>query len=308
MVSHYTCTNRPSMGEQEPGGPTAGRASPVESNDKAWRPKIECRAGPRSCRRAPAAGHPPPCDQRTARCARSAASRRRGGCTAASTRRRRSWSSTRTATRISSSATTGCARTTSNSFSTRMRSASAPSAPCKSGRRVRLDLTLDAPASPATRISPAEARALRATVDLGVVPTLDRPSLWPPPWRDPARPLPRSPRLPVSTWAEDTYDCPPPPPNSSALLSISVQIAQMGLIMLGRGHAGRPGRLGHDARRRHGAARRPQHVRRRRAGVYGPTEQLITALFRHLWKFLSDFAPLESATMVRRYFKVPSPA
>ena len=42
MMSQYTCTNCPSMGAQEPGGPTAGRARPVESKDKAPRPKIEC--------------------------------------------------------------------------------------------------------------------------------------------------------------------------------------------------------------------------------------------------------------------------
>jgi hypothetical protein len=38
---------------------------------------------------------------------------------------------------------------------------------CTSGHRVRLDLTLDAPASPATRHSPAEARALLGAVGLG---------------------------------------------------------------------------------------------------------------------------------------------
>ena len=49
---------------------------------------------------------------------------------------------------------------------------------CTSGRRVRLDLTLDVPTSPATRLSPAEARALLGAVGLGEVPTLDRPSRW----------------------------------------------------------------------------------------------------------------------------------
>ena len=49
---------------------------------------------------------------------------------------------------------------------------------CTSGSRVRLDLTLDVPTSPATRLSPAEARALLSAVGLGEVPTLDRPSRW----------------------------------------------------------------------------------------------------------------------------------
>ena len=50
---------------------------------------------------------------------------------------------------------------------------------CASGRRVRLDLALDvAAASPATRLSPAEARAVPSTVGLGAVPTLGRPALW----------------------------------------------------------------------------------------------------------------------------------
>ena len=55
---------------------------------------------------------------------------------------------------------------------------------CTSDRRVRVrpDLTLDdsdsEPASPATALSPAEARALPGTVRPGEVPTLGRPSLW----------------------------------------------------------------------------------------------------------------------------------
>ena len=48
---------------------------------------------------------------------------------------------------------------------------------CTSGRRVRLDLTLDTPASPATRLSPSEAHALLGLVGLGEAPTLGRPSL-----------------------------------------------------------------------------------------------------------------------------------
>ena len=39
MSSQYTCTNHPSIGAPEPGGPTAGRARPV---DKVSRPIIEC--------------------------------------------------------------------------------------------------------------------------------------------------------------------------------------------------------------------------------------------------------------------------
>ena len=57
---------------------------------------------------------------------------------------------------------------------------------CTSARRVRLDLTLDAPASPATRLSPAEVPALLGTVGLGEVPMLGRPSIWCPPGRDSA--------------------------------------------------------------------------------------------------------------------------
>ena len=41
--SQYTCTNCPSTGAPERGGPPVGRARPAESNDnlKAERPKIE---------------------------------------------------------------------------------------------------------------------------------------------------------------------------------------------------------------------------------------------------------------------------
>ena len=49
---------------------------------------------------------------------------------------------------------------------------------CTSGRRVRLDLTLDGPASPATRLSLAEARDLLGAVGLGPASTLGRPSQW----------------------------------------------------------------------------------------------------------------------------------
>jgi hypothetical protein len=48
---------------------------------------------------------------------------------------------------------------------------------CTSGRRVRLDLVSAAPASPALRLSPADATALLR--DAGIeVPLLGRPSLW----------------------------------------------------------------------------------------------------------------------------------
>ena len=77
---------------------------------------------------------------------------------------------------------------------------------CTSGRRVRLDLTLDVAASPATRLSPAEARALLSTVGLGAVPTLGRPALW----------------------------CPRAAPHHCGRARSS------GLGRMGRGHAGRP--------------------------------------------------------------------
>ena len=74
---------------------------------------------------------------------------------------------------------------------------------CTSGRRVRLDLTLDAPSAPATRFSPAEARALLGTVGLGEVPTLGRPSLWAPPAgrRSAVAALAAA---ATAAWAEDT--------------------------------------------------------------------------------------------------------
>ena len=74
---------------------------------------------------------------------------------------------------------------------------------CTSGSRVRLDLTLDAAASPATRLSPAEACALLSTVGLGEVPTLGRPALWCPPWAAPHRRRCVS-RGASAVWAEDT--------------------------------------------------------------------------------------------------------
>jgi hypothetical protein len=55
-----------------------------------------------------------------------------------------------------------------------------------SGRRVRLDLTLAAPTSPATRLSATEAQALLGLVSLGAAPTLGRPSQWIPPSGCPA--------------------------------------------------------------------------------------------------------------------------
>ena len=74
---------------------------------------------------------------------------------------------------------------------------------CTSGRRVRLDLILDVPTSPATRLSPAEARALLGAVGLGEVPTLDRPSRWHSPR---ARPTAVAALAAAATavWAADT--------------------------------------------------------------------------------------------------------
>ena len=107
--------------------------------------------------------------------------------------------------------------------------------PPRHQRQPGLDLTLDAPALQATRLSPAEACALFGTVSLsaGEMPTLGRPSLCrvcPPPRRGADRPL----------RACSACHC-----------------------RLGRGHAGRPCRRWHDTFRRHGAARRPHLVRRR---------------------------------------------
>ena len=72
-----------------------------------------------------------------------------------------------------------------------------------SGRRIRLDPALDAAASPATRLSPAEARALLGTVGLGEGPTLGRPSLWAPPagCRSAVAALAA---VVTAAWAEDT--------------------------------------------------------------------------------------------------------
>ena len=74
---------------------------------------------------------------------------------------------------------------------------------CTSGRRVRLDLTLDAPTSPATRLSPAEARVLLGAVGLGEVPTLGRPSLWHPTGGRPAT-VAAFAAAATAAWAEDT--------------------------------------------------------------------------------------------------------
>ena len=74
---------------------------------------------------------------------------------------------------------------------------------CTSGRRVRLDLTLDTPSAPATRLSPAEARALLGSVGLGEVPTLGRPSLWRPPGARPSA-LAALAAAASAAWAEDT--------------------------------------------------------------------------------------------------------
>ncbi len=63
---------------------------------------------------------------------------------------------------------------------------------CTSGRLVHLELTLEAPASPATRLSQAEAQALLGLVGLDEALTLGRPALWVPPSGRSA---------PVATWA-----------------------------------------------------------------------------------------------------------
>lgn len=71
---------------------------------------------------------------------------------------------------------------------------------CTSGRRVRLDLTLSAPTSPATRLSATEAQALLGLVGLGAAPTLGRPSQWVPSTSGPAAGA----ALAAAAWAEDT--------------------------------------------------------------------------------------------------------
>ena len=68
-------------------------------------------------------------------------------------------------------------------------------------RRVRLDLTLSAPTSPATRLSATEAQALLGLVGLGAAaPTLGRPSQWVPSTSGPAAGA----ALAAAAWAEDT--------------------------------------------------------------------------------------------------------
>jgi hypothetical protein len=57
---------------------------------------------------------------------------------------------------------------------------------CSSGRRVRLDLVLDQPAVPASRLAAADIRSLLGVVGLGSVPTLGRPSQWTSPASRPA--------------------------------------------------------------------------------------------------------------------------
>ena len=57
---------------------------------------------------------------------------------------------------------------------------------CSSGRRVRLDLVLDQPAVPASRLAAADMRSLLGVVGLGSVPTLGRPSQWTSPAGRPA--------------------------------------------------------------------------------------------------------------------------
>ena len=100
---------------------------------------------------------------------------------------------------------------------------------CTSGRRVRLDLTMDGPALQATRLPPAEARALLGAVGLGPPPspasTLGRPFQWSDPAGRPAAAAAAAGRCP----AIGQRRCPPGGRRRS----------------WDGGHAGRPRRRGH---------------------------------------------------------------
>jgi hypothetical protein len=65
-------------------------------------------------------------------------------------------------------------------------------------------LTLAAPISLATRLSPAEARALLGAVGLGDIPTLGRPSLWRPPPGGRLSAVATLAKAATAAWAEDT--------------------------------------------------------------------------------------------------------
>ena len=74
---------------------------------------------------------------------------------------------------------------------------------CVSGRRVRLDLTLDQPAPLASPLSAADLRALLGSAGLGPVPTLGRPSHWSPAMRRPALAATLTAAV-EAAWAADT--------------------------------------------------------------------------------------------------------
>jgi hypothetical protein len=74
---------------------------------------------------------------------------------------------------------------------------------CVSGRRVRLDLTLDQPATPALPLSAADLRALLGSAGLGPVPTLGRPSHWAPATRRSAMAATLTTAV-EAAWAADT--------------------------------------------------------------------------------------------------------
>ena len=74
---------------------------------------------------------------------------------------------------------------------------------CSSGRRVRLDLLLDQPAAPASRLSSADLRLLLGAVGLGSAPALGRPSQWTSPSGRPAMAAALT-AAAEAAWAADT--------------------------------------------------------------------------------------------------------
>ena len=74
---------------------------------------------------------------------------------------------------------------------------------CVSGRRVRLDLTLDQLVTPALPLSHADLRALLGSAGLGPVPTLGRPSHWAPATRRSAMAATLTTAV-EAAWAADT--------------------------------------------------------------------------------------------------------
>jgi hypothetical protein len=71
------------------------------------------------------------------------------------------------------------------------------------GQRVRLDLTLDQPVTPASPLSAADLRALFGSAGLGPVPMLGRPSQWTPATRRPALAATLTAAV-EAAWADDT--------------------------------------------------------------------------------------------------------